>query len=176
MNLTKGLTCFVFLLLSCKTYKKNIELTTENNDFIENAINDFSKTKLFKKGTVFNLKIESNIEEYILITIIESKNKFLYSELKKIEDQTIPSKYFELNNKLFLWWDNNFKPDEKNISVLKKYEMLYFSEDKFELLNEYSIDENIKGIDYFFCKNEPSKYKKVITTKTFYKAPKINCD
>jgi hypothetical protein len=162
--------------LNCKTNENKFNIDTNHSAFIENAISDFSKTKLFKNGIVFSLKTKQINDEIVLVSIIESNdNKYLYSKEKKIDENKLPSKCFELNNKLFVWWDDNHKIDKVTFDLLAKYNLLQDDENGMILLPDSSIDDNKKGVDYFFCKSDSRKFKRIISNKGFVSVPTINC-
>ena len=159
---------------------------------IENAVLDFINTnKLSEKYSVFEVKIynplfkkvlnkkaennyvwenEKPYQNLIALNIFgtERKNHFL------INDDKIPSNYIEINNKLFIWNEKDNLPDEKTIQVLKKYGII--SKESIDTLK--IIDDKKKGTDYFFCKNNLNKFRKVNTNIAigYYELPKINCE
>ena len=65
---------------------------------------------------------------------------------------------------------------EEMLSVLKKYnvltDMIYDG-----MLPEYSINDAQKGASYYFCRNDLSKYKRVVTNIAtgYYRPPKLKC-
>ena len=178
MNLMKVILFFMFLLgIGCKAYKNNIEITGENSDFIENAIFDFSKSSLFKNGFVFQLRVEKVNEDTILVTIIEGgENKYLYSNLKNIDENNLPSRCLELDNKLFVWRDDAYKINKKIFDLLMKYNLLQDDEGGMVLLPDSAIDDSKKGADYFFCIRNSKIYKRIISNKGHVPIPVIKCE
>lgn len=176
MNSLK-LIVMLLLFLSCKTNVHNFNIDTNNKVFIENAISDFSKTNLYKKGIVFSLRTSQIDQNIVLVSIIESSdNKYLYSKEKFFDENKLPSKSFELNNKLFVWWDDDDKIDKATFDLLIKYNLLQDDENGMILLPDSSIDDNKKGVDYFFCKSNVKKFKRIISNKGFVPVPILNCN
>ncbi len=87
--------------INCNTVKSQLK-SDENQDLpIQIAIIDFEETRLYKLGKVFKVNKKDLNENLILVDIIEDEeNKYLYSLSKPIEDNILPSRYFEKNGKL----------------------------------------------------------------------------
>lgn len=169
----------LFLLslnLSCAQLKQQLVSEGDYNDAIKNAIIDFSNTNLYKKGKVFKVNVEYPSEELILVEILEDfENKYLYSKKMKIEENILPSEYYEQNNKLFIWWNNNNTISKEMFSILEKYDMLKDDEGGWINILDPIIDDKKKGAKYFFCKNNLKIYKRIITNLGFIPVPKVKC-
>ncbi len=149
-----------------------------------------------KKYSVFDIKVYNPLFKKKLITISENtkkwENDYSYDDLVVVNifgsdfknryttdditdrNSEIPSKYFVIKDKLFIWNDNNTSLNEKSIEVLKKYEVITDGErDSMNI-----IDDAKKGTDYYFCKKNLKKYKKITTNIAtgYYEVPKINCE
>ncbi len=96
--------------------------------------------------------------------------QYYYSEETKGK---LPSRYVIEDGKLFYWWDDQYPVTEEMLAILWKYNLLQ----KDLIIPEFSTDDSQKGADYYFCKNNLSKYKRVITSKGigYYKPPKLKC-
>ncbi|MEZ0007099.1 hypothetical protein ABH942_002477 [Flavobacterium sp. 28YEA47A] len=161
----------------CNSYKTSLISYGNYEDAIQNTIIDFSNTSLFEKGKVFKLHFESLNNDLYHIMIIESfDNKYLYSKEKKIEENKLPSRCFELNNKLFIWWDDNYTIDKEVFSKLEKYSMLEDDKGGWITFLESSIDDKKKGVDYFICKNNLKIYKRIITRIGNIPIPVLECN
>ncbi|WP_412464553.1 hypothetical protein [Flavobacterium mekongense] len=166
---------FIFFL-SCKSIDSQIVSQGNIDNAIMNSIIDFKKTKLFKTGAVFSV-LENNEEEFYKITIIsKGKNKYLYSKQKKAKENKLPSRYYETDNKLFIWWDENHEVTDKNIEILNKYDMLVDDEGGNVWFLESSSDDSKKGATYFICKNDLKNYKRVISSTSSSTLPNLKCN
>lgn len=161
------------LLISCSIHKK--EPFKDKTSFREIAIDEFVKTNLFKKDKVYS--IDSLFLEdsgMVYIGIIESGIKIFAFE---DETEKIPQS-IEVKNALFMWkWkDNNFDV-QKSISLLKKYNMLYDDTDENYFSFEPDIDDSVKSLKLFFCRDNKSIYKKIKTNMPiqYYNIPKLKC-
>lgn len=186
----------IIVLINCSGYRKQLSENGTKNQAIENAIIDFVKTnKLLKKYSVFEIKvynplykkkltmISENIKKWendyayndlIVVNIFGSdfKNRYLSNDVDN-ENKRIPSKYIEMENKLFIWNDNSASANNQTIQVLKKYRII--TDGKLDSMKV--IDDSKKGTDYYFCKRNLKIYKKVTTNIAtgYYQIPKINC-
>ncbi len=68
---------------------------------------------------------------------------------------------------------SNFTVTEEIIAVLWSYDLLQ----TYSIIPDFSIDDTQKGADYYLCKNDLSKYKRVITNigLGYYKPPVLRC-
>ena len=192
-----------FLLLGCCSIKKYTMLIGTNlqEEAINLAIEDFStKCNLFKKDSVFSVTFEDSVfYKATLIQVDKEKYEdgrthqwkrgnlldgvasveiggngdyqFYYSEETKSK---LPTRYVIKDGKLFYWWDKKCAVTEEIIEVLWRYNMLQ----TYSIIPNFSIDESQKGAHYYFCKNDLSKYKRVVTNIGFgyYKPPKLKCN
>jgi hypothetical protein len=170
----------LFILLLCLIGFLNVNSQSNSNDLYETAIKnillDFSKTKIYKKGKVFDLKISYLDNELIYISFLENEeNKYLYSISKPIEDNILPSSYIEKDGKLFIWWDKTLKVSQDMFDILKKYNMLKDDDGGWIAILDPIMDDNKKGVNYFICKNDFKIYKRIITNKGSIETPKLKC-
>lgn len=201
-TITISLSTF-FLLLGCCSMMKSTTLIRVNlqEEAIIIAIQDFStKCNLFKKDSVFSVNFEDSVfYKATLIQVDKEKYKdgrthqwkrgdlldgiasveiggngdyqFYYSEETK---NKLPTRYVIKDGKLFYWWNKNCAVTEEIIAVLWRYNMLQ----TYSIMPDFSIDENQKGAHYYFCKNDLSKYKRVVTNigLGYYKPPQLKCN
>lgn len=181
---------------SCSSSKKAMVTTGEDlqEATINNAILDFSQScKLYKNDSVFNVNFEDSVfNSASLVQVDEKTNRWergaLYPGVVSVEisgngnyqyyysEETktkLPSRYIIKDGKLFYWWDDNIPVTEEVIAVLRRYNLLQ----TYSIIPDFSIDDSKKGADYYFCKNDLSKYKRVITNVGigYYKPPKLKC-
>lgn len=150
---------------------------------IEIAVNDFfDKCKLSKNDSVFVLNIDMDENDILGISISgRDENKFYPSKKDSIGGITriFPSAYIEKNNKIILYWtkEENVLTKEM-VDLLVKYNQIdstFVSHEK--AYPEFVINESLKGADYYFCKSDYTKFKRVITkiAMGWYPAPKLKC-
>ena len=184
------------LIFGCSPLKKAMIPTGGNpqETAIYSAIRDFSTNcNLFKKDSVFSVSFADSVfydatltriddrtacskqkslyEGVIAVGIITSDYQFYYSEETKGK---LPTRYVIKDGKLFYWWDDSYPITEEMITILWKYNRLQTD----LIIPEFSTNDNQKGADYYFCKGDLSKYKRVVTNigMGYYKPPKLNCN
>lgn len=173
----------IFIILgSCSSVKKNMTIKGNLNDAIENAILDLLHSNTFKKEQVFVIYTESINSDVYGISFMEADNKLLPNSNNKIgtNHPYFPTRYIVKNNKLFYWYDSNNFITKDLIDTLAKYNQIdSLNVEKFVGIPKTSalINDSKKGIDYYFCKNNLVKYKKIITNKAigYYKPPTLKC-
>jgi hypothetical protein len=99
----------------------------------------------------------------------------------KIGDKTsLPSRYTEKEGKLFYWDDSTKVLTKEVVNVLSKYNVMdsVNIEGVVELPRFDSANHYKKGVHYYICKNDLTKYKKVTTSigMGYYDAPSLNCN
>lgn len=196
----------VILLFECcasfkgTSFKKELSQTGDRNDAIQNAIMDFTNNRsLYKKDSVFFISFFDTLhkmvlekiddrnyrwikgeiyEEIVAVSIAASYNQFLLTADTKVGSKgKLPTRYIEKNGKLFFWWDNEYPLTEKTLAVFSKYNLLQDDEGGIIKFPDFIIDDAQKGADYYFCKNNLTKYKKVITNIGigYYDIPNLKC-
>jgi hypothetical protein len=196
----------IILFESCISFKetsfrKMTIQTDDKNKVIEFAIQNFSKNcRLYKTDTVFSVCFIDTLHRLVLkklddrnykwvrgeiyegivaVCIVGTYNSFLLTKDTKIGSKgTLPSRFIEKDKKLFYWWDDDYPLTEKTLEIFHKYNLLQDDEGGIIKIPDFITDDSKKGVDYYFCKNDLTKYKKVITNKGigYYKPPKLNCD
>lgn len=203
VKICKQICVLLLFLSSCSSLKKSMITTGENlrDAAIYNAILDFSiRCNLFKQDSVFHVDFRDSVfNKSILVEVDKSTYKdgtthiwqrgslcdgivnvgiigssdyqYYYSEETRAN---LPSRYIIKDGKLFYWWDSNYPVTEDMINILWKYNLLQ----ECCIIPEFSINELEKGADYYFCKYNLSKYKRVITNiaNGHYKPPKLKCN
>ena len=167
------------------SFKKGLVQSGGQQEAIKNAILDFSNTTSFyKKGTIFSLLIDYHGGDYpnkelLSVSIIESNLKMLLTKETKVGSKgRLPSRFIEREGKLFYWSDNDYSLTKKMLIVLEKYHLLQDDESGRITIPDLSGYISEKGVHYYFCKNNLTKYKKVITSFAigYYKPPKLKCE
>jgi hypothetical protein len=187
------------LFESCISLKKRLIKAGGQDEAIKNAILDFSNTcRLYKKDSVFSISFYDTVHRMVLerddngnyswikgktykgiiaITILRSYDKFFVTVDPQIGIiGKLPSRFIEKDGKLFYWWDDNYPITEETVEVFRKHKLLCVDEeDKIRYL-EFT-DYSNKGVDYYFCRNNLTKYKRVITNRAIgsYDLPNLDC-
>lgn len=194
----------VFSVISCNCvgYRNQVFY---NNGNIEQAqdevIDDFvktygkSKSKLITSENnsrgVFVINTENSSDENIFVFSILPKNNnnialSIKDSLEKKPRKYFPNRYVVKGDLLFLWNDNKTPLKREVLDVMNRYHILDSVDVKRELgilPTDYEdnrtvlIDDGLKGVDYYVCKSDIRKYKKIVTNKAFgyYRAPKLKC-
>ena len=173
---------------------------------IHNAILDFSNScRLYKKDSIFSVRFVDSVfslafdygeyrwsrdkfyDDLVFVTISahrigefcgECCDKFLYTKETTVGSKgKLPSRYVEKDGKLFYWWDNDYPLTEAMLAILWKYNLLCDDTEGLIGIPDFTIDERQKGAHYYFCKNNLSKYKRILTNigEGYYKPPELNC-
>lgn len=172
----------IFCLSSCKSIKKTSVTLEKQADLIQLAISDFSKGWcIFKRKSIYaiNTRPAANNPNVSIVSIGENNTKLLLTSKVKVGSKgTIPSRYFEKNGDLFYWRDDNYPLTDETLAIFRKYNLLQDDLGGEILIPDNTLDEKRKFSIYYFCKNNPNIYKKLITNKgRFYdQAPNISCD
>jgi len=166
------------------------------------AIQDFSKTRLYKKDSVFLISVGDTFHRMTLKRINEheadwvlgniypelitvdigpySPNKFFLDTTVDISAQTrfIPSRWIEQNGKLFFWYDKHYTLTNNTIKILDKYQLLRRGGPNDLERYSFVIDDAAQGAQYYFCRSNLNVYKRVITSVGlgYYDPPNIRCN
>ncbi len=176
--------CFSILIIalfsSCSSWKSKLGMTNEQNEAVFIAVQDFLHTsKLSKQDTVFSVHIESLNDQILGISIVGTTDRLYPTPENKIgtNKKYFPTRYFEENNKLFIWYDSIYYITDELVNKLSMYNRIDSINVNGIIELRGSIDDSKKGVDYYICKNNILRYKK-ITTRTamgWYKPPKVIC-
>lgn len=171
------------IVVSCSPQKKLFKQSDIKDTPIEIAISDFSRsTKLYKRDSVFYVAMVGllNIENLFVVRVGKNTRKLLLTKDAKVGSKgKLPSRYFEKDRKLFLWWDDDYPLTENALFIFKKYNLL--QDDKngaIKVADSFNDDDAQKAAHYYFCKKNLLKYKKIITNIGigYYDAPDLNCN
>jgi len=192
----------LLLMFSCSSLKKSMITTSENlqETAIHNAILDFSTNcNLFKKDSVFSVNFSDSVFNAANLVRVDERNYkdgrthewkrgSLYDGIVSVEisafyyqhfyseetKEKLPSRYVIKDSKLFYWWDADYPVTEEIIAVLWKYNLLQTD----LIIPEFPINDSQKSAHYYFCKNDLSKYRRVVTNigLGYYSPPILNCN
>lgn len=148
---------------------------------VQTAINDFVKDKSFK-DKVYRINISLDHTNIIGISIMGSDNKYFANPKDKVGVLPIgfPSKYLEINNKLFCWQQPDLAISSEIVSKLSEYNQIDSTYvDGFNgIIPPYLVDDKKKANHYYFCSKNIKKFK-IVTTSIgigYYKRPRLNCE
>ncbi len=170
------------MFTSCATWREALVREGNHTDAIHNAIIDFVNTnRLSKKDSIFYVILFDKDTTIWGVEIIGSDGEKLYpTPENKIGTNYpyFPTDYFEYKGKLFYWYDSTKYVTEELIKVLSKYDLIdSLNVDSIVAIPTLFIDDAKKAVDYYFCRNNLLKYKKVTTRIAigWYEPPKLRC-
>lgn len=154
-------------------------------------IADFLKCRVSKKHNVFSVNIYDR-DEYETYEISEDITTLSISPAETTRPQyyitladtlgstRLPTRHVVKNGKLFYWDDPDYGLTEETIRTFLEFnlaEPLDISDLALLLGQEVWGDERTKAAHYYFCKNNLSSYKRVITSIAigWYNPPKLRC-
>jgi hypothetical protein len=172
----------------CNLYKKDSIFSVSFEDSVfnegvfvrvdENSYKD-RRTHEWKRGSLYDGIVVVGISAHRISEYCEECcDKFLYTKETTVGSKgKLPSRYIVKDDKLFFWWDDDYPLTEEMLDILWKYNLLCDDTDDKIGLPDFSTDDSLKGADYYFCKSDLSKYKRVITNigLGYYQPPKLNC-
>src|SRR5258706_9418667 len=170
------------LLGGCSPSWKNLLVSEGNQEAaIQNAVYDFlNSVKKEKKDSVFYAYAKNINNDILGVNIYGTKDKVLISTEDSVtfSYRGLPTGYLEKNGKLFYWHETGkiATVTEELIVTLKRYNLLDTA-----VINVYiparTISHGKKGVDYYFCKRNLLRYKRVRTVMAmgYYLPPKLNC-
>jgi hypothetical protein len=194
----------LFILMvsvGCSSYKTSLVRTGTHDIAIQNAILDFSNTgKLYKRDSVFSVSVYDTLHRMVSALSADGSNRWadkgayggiialgirpdhyrflLTAETIVGSKGKLTSRFIEKNGKLFYWWDDRYPLTEETLAVLKKYHLLVDDQGGSIRFLENSINDAQKAAHYYFCRNDLSRYKKVITNTGigYYDPPEVDCN
>ncbi|MCO6174101.1 hypothetical protein NHF50_03495 [Flavobacterium sp. NRK F10] len=157
------------IFFSCKSIEKEILYKEGDKEkAILNVINDFSKTENNSKGYTYHI-IDIGDSEGFFHFLISEKHVITVdtTNIINLKSKYFPSKYRELNNRLYTWADSTVTINKDIIDVLNKYNGIDSTIYKIQkgILSgkewpTYSINEKRKSFIYSICKKKISIYDK----------------
>lgn len=165
-------------LIGCASWKDKLKTSGNYEVAVENAIIDYLNTARHNKEfNTFHIINKLN-DKVIGVSINGDANKWQMGEIKVGEKRKyFPSRFKEVEGKLFYWSDSTVSVTHNMIDIMKQYKIL----DTIKHSNNEIPDEvgpYSKGaVHYYFCKTNFLKYKKVKSTISigYYEPPKLNC-
>jgi hypothetical protein len=125
--------------------------------------------------------VEKTFTQLVAVNIIGDRFKYLLdtTAMRDNQNRLIPSGVFEIDGRLFLWRDKHRLITDSTLKILNKFHLVQrgTSGDIDKFLS-FGTDDSKQAAAYFFCRNDFSKYKKIISSKAigFYDPPNISCN
>lgn len=174
---------------NCNLFKRDsiFDVSFEDSVFnegvwvrINEKIHEHGATHIRKRGLLYDGIVTVTISAHrICMECDECTDKFLYTAKTTVgsKGSSLPTRYIEKDGKLFYWWDDDYPLTEEMLTILWKYNLI--CDDTVGLIGipDFSTDDSQKAAHYYFCKNDLSKYKRIITNIAtgYYKPPKLKC-
>ena len=115
----------------------------------------------------------------ICVECVECTDRFLYTARTTIGSKggTLPTRHIIKDNKLFYWWDDDYPLTKEMLAVLWKFDLLCDDTEGLIQMPEFTTDNRLKGAHYYFCRNDLSRFRRVITNigLGFYRPPRLRC-
>lgn len=167
-----------FLFIGCSSWKGGLTAYGNYEVAINNAIIDYLNTSgLNKEFNTFHI-IKSSNESIIGISINGDTNKWQLGDIKIGDNRKyFPSRFKEVDGKLFYWSDSTVAVSDHIIHIMKKYNVIDTTKYPNYIIPDESGRYSKGAVHYYFCSTNYLKYKKVKTTISigYYKPPSLNC-
>lgn len=197
---------FLFITACRAHYIEGLEKTGGIEVAIRNSILDFTHIKkVYEQDDVFvvtyhdtlitlktadagdgyNLiSVEDKIyNEIIALNIVAYYSRFpLFDSLGVDRRDHLPSRFYEIDEKLFYWYDDNYIATDLNIEQLLRYNIAeYIYDEKKSYLEENRSSNAGKFASYYICRNDLTIYKRVLRKSgeagiRYVEPPKLNCE
>ncbi|MGY4384650.1 hypothetical protein ACVWYN_001676 [Pedobacter sp. UYP24] len=192
----------IFIIANSFENSTQAQSIDKKQTVIEKAIQNYvNKSRIFDKAKVFRVSIEDSLFrlglnnapdsdgiyryhavklfEGIFVGITVQDNQFPMSKLGLAYNQgKLPSRYMEIQNKLFIWSDLNYPLTDKTLNILQKYNLVFDSKGGMFTVPEIFDTKSYKGVYYYFCRNDLTKFKRIISSNAyeFQDFPKLKCE
>ncbi len=172
---------FILLIIGCSAWKGELNTTGSQDDAVLNAVTDFlNSSGLSKKDSVFSVQVKNISDDILGVSIIGSYKKWVPNSDTKVGSKMpyFPSRYIEKKGKLFYWSDSTNVLTDDLVKTFSKYNLIDSLNIGVTGMPDGIIDDSKKGVDYYMCKSNFTKYKKITTNKGigYYDLPKLDCD
>lgn len=189
----KKLLLIIFFVALCCSATRPIERGkyATNDVVIETAIEDFLRCKSSKDHNVFSIlinfhsehspyKIEDDIVTLSILPKETTDPQYYITLVDTLGSTRLPTRHVIKDGKLFYWHDPDYGLTKETIEAFLEFnlaERLEISDLSFLLGQEVYGDERTKAAQYYFCKNDLTNYKRVITNIAigWYKPPRLKC-
>jgi hypothetical protein len=173
---------FATILVGCSSWKHTLVVQGGQNEAIHNAVVDFLHTdKLSKKDSVFSIRIIAINNHLLGMAIIGRRERISPTEKNRIgtNESYFPTRYLDIDGKLFYWYDSTHTVNKELIDALSKYKFLdsAYVKGLIKYPNTPGYHDSKKATDYYICLCDLRKYVKVHTTIAmgYYEPPALDC-
>lgn len=197
---------FLFIAGCRVQYIEGLKATGGKDVAIRNSILDFTHIKkLYESDNVFSIiyydtlvtlktaevgdgynviSVEDKVYDNIIaLGIAASYSRFpLFDSLGVNRRDHLPSRFYEVDEKIFYWYDDNYIATDSNIEQLLRFNIAeYIYDEKDQYLDEIRFSKAGKSATYYICRNDLTIYKRVITKfgeseLRYVEPPKLNCE
>lgn len=126
--------------------------------------------------------LKKQLDELIMVRILPFYDLWMWVDSTEVKDvsSNIPNRFLTIDNKFFYWEDDNYPVIKEVIDAFDERGLLFRVSDIEEYIEymdkRFQTAEYLPGVDYFFCKNNLSIYKKMrFNKRKSSRAPKIRC-
>lgn len=166
-----------------------------NEAAVQIAIENYLRCRFSKNYNAFFLMVDEYSEyapykvsdDITVISIAPATFKVhITPSVDTIGSVFIPTRHIIKDGKFFYWYDPNYGLTEEMVKLLFQYGIA----DSIDLLDpsvtlddytdnyiHYPDKVKTKGVNYYCCRKNPTKYKRVITKMAtgWYEPPKVKC-
>ena len=175
------------LILSCDTYQKSQFIKSSGQDeAIFNIVMDFSTTQKNSENRVFTVRKDEESKDLYSFSISESFKVFVQSKDSiGASPKYFPTRFKEVNNRLFVWQDSTAKISKEVIQKFHQYSLIDSTIYKInagklpaDSMPYITTNDLKKAVFYYVCKDNIEKFKKINTNKvlSISKYPVVNCN
>lgn len=189
------------LSTGCATLKNDFNQSGGLNETVQNAILDFSTTRLYKNDSVFSISYFDTLYSMSLDKTDPNNYKWVKGDVKKgiaavgirpnynqllltadakvgSKNSKLPTRFTISEGKLFYWWDKDYPLTERALSIYKQYDLLQDDEGGLITVPDFKTNDAQNAVHYYFCEKDLTNYKKVVTSKGigYYEPPKLTCN
>lgn len=173
-----------------------MQRTSVRDTAVEIAVADYLECRFSRPFGAFIMLVDEEISEYAPhkisdeVTVIDispaTRRVHITPLVDTLGSVRLPTRHIIKDGKLFYWHDPDYGLTEEMVKVLHEFNIA----DSIDLLDpnvalddytdnyiHHPAEEKAKVAVYYFCREDPSNYKRVITNIAtgWYKPPTIRC-
>lgn len=165
----------IVLFFSCSSHHGNSEIMKigGKNEAIVSIIEDFSKTEKGKKNKAYYVFENADSEDVYSFSFFDEYINYVNArDTIGAQAKYFPTRFKEINGRLYIWDDPTLKISRDIISIMHKYKVIdstIYKIEKGELTDEatplFRTDDSKKYIFYYVCKNNSLNFKKITSNR-----------
>lgn len=171
-----SLVFFTLQISACASWKKTLYSKGHLEEAVHNSIVDFTRCKLFKKDSIFDVCFKDG-DPYIVKIGGMLDNTLLAYPTGYIDRS--PTECVVVDGKLFFWNNPQVERSAQCVEMLDNYGLIDSSYVRGEihhpLEHEYTIYERAEVATYYICPNNLRCYKRTISYLPL-PTPKLKCN